>query len=144
MLARGRDAVVCNRVHTLADADKRQAVEARGGRAERSADGKLRVGGNILVTRALGERRLQPIGLTTTPEVMTLDLQSGDDLLILATDGLWDMVAATAAVRYACATARSVDLIAKRFVVQALDKGSAGNVAVAVLMLHWGHAAPRA
>lgn len=59
-----------------------------------------RVNGSLNLSRALGDMEYkQTKGLppaeqmiTAMPEVRTLDLQEGDEFLVLACDGIWDVL----------------------------------------------------
>jgi serine/threonine protein phosphatase PrpC len=47
----------------------------------------------LMVTRALGDRGLREVGVIATPEVTTVAVPAGPATCLLATDGLWDVVA---------------------------------------------------
>jgi serine/threonine protein phosphatase PrpC len=47
----------------------------------------------LMCTRALGDRELRHIGITADPEVVTARLWDDDVGFVVATDGLWDVVA---------------------------------------------------
>jgi protein phosphatase 1L len=97
------------RDHTASDLDEKAAVEARGGTVV-TVNGVDRVNGQLVVTRSLGDARLSPF-LSQTPDVMPFtrtellkmcgELEDYTDIpcfLILASDGLWDVVSNNEAV----------------------------------------------
>lgn len=47
----------------------------------------------VMMTRALGDRELRRVGVTAEPEVAALPIEEDDVGFVLATDGLWDVVA---------------------------------------------------
>ena len=51
----------------------------------------------LAVTRAIGDRRLKKY-VSAVPEIKIRQLKEGDDLLILASDGVWDVLSSQAAV----------------------------------------------
>lgn len=53
--------------------------------------GTWRVGGVLAVSRAFGDRPLKRY-VIPTPDIKDEQLTSADDCLILASDGLWDVV----------------------------------------------------
>ena len=53
--------------------------------------GRWRVQGVLAVSRAIGDVNLQPY-ITAVPEVMHHDIGANDLFLVLATDGLWDVM----------------------------------------------------
>lgn len=74
----------------------------------------------LMMTRALGDRALRRIGVIPEPETVSVALDAGDVGLVVATDGLWDVVGneeAAAICRGLDAQAaadRLVDLVASR------------------------------
>ncbi|URD79656.1 phosphatase 2C [Musa troglodytarum] len=69
--------------------DELQRIEAAGGRVI-YWDG-ARVLGVLAMSRAIGDSYLKPY-VIPEPEVRVLDREEGDECLILASDGLWDVV----------------------------------------------------
>lgn len=70
-------------------------IERLGGSV--SLNGTWRVQGVLAVSRALGDRRLKRF-VTADADVRVHQLRHGDDFLILATDGVWDVISPQAAV----------------------------------------------
>jgi len=56
------------------------------------------VGGVLSVTRAIGDATLKPY-VTASPEVKEMYVESGD-LILIASDGLWDEVTHSQVVEY--------------------------------------------
>lgn len=115
--------------HVASDPDERALVEKRGGKVDISSG---RVQGRLLVSRALGDRHLKQF-VTSRPDVTTVELGPHHDCIILASDGLWDVVSAPEAVSLVRTTARSPDLAAKRLALKAIEKGSKDNISVIVV-----------
>lgn len=86
--------------HLASNEDEQELVRARG--ATITAPGgpgeSHRVDGLIEVTRALGDVWIKD-KISCHPDVYSFDVAPEHKLLILATDGLWDTVNATQAVR---------------------------------------------
>ena len=120
---------------TADDAAEAARVAAAGGEIRRTADGKARVQGRIQVTRCLGDRTLQPHGLTPEPEVIEAPLRADDRALVLASDGLWDVLPLERVAHCLHHTAKSADLLAKRLIADATEKGTDDNVTVLVVLL---------
>lgn len=51
-----------------------------------------RVAGTLAVTRALGDLNLKKEGLSNEPYVSSFEISAKTRYLIMATDGLWDVV----------------------------------------------------
>lgn len=116
-----------SRDHLAIDPQERARVEARGGVV--SATG--RVQGCLMVSRALGDRSMKRY-ISATPEISTADLCADDDFLILASDGLWDVVSSEEAASLIRSTVRVPDLAAKRLALKAIELGSDDNISVIV------------
>lgn len=69
--------------------EERQRIENAGGVVVWA--GTWRVGGVLAVSRAFGDRPLKRF-VISTPEVREEMLTSEDECLILASDGLWDVI----------------------------------------------------
>lgn len=128
LCGRGRAHRLTAEHRTTNSAEVRRLVssggEVRGGRAQ----------GVLSVTRALGNPQLKPY-VTARPFVMHRDLEPDDDMLIIATDGLWDVCAPQAAADL-IAGVRDPREAARLLVQSALLWGSADNVTVVVVYLH--------
>ena len=51
-----------------------------------------RVGGSLAVTRALGDHSLKSNGVIAKPYIQKHLLKTGDKFLIIACDGVWDVL----------------------------------------------------
>jgi serine/threonine protein phosphatase PrpC/serine/threonine protein kinase len=93
----------------------------------------------LAVTRALGDADAATTsGLTPSPTVTARRLAGGparDACLILASDGLWDVVSDADAGGLVRDTVKDPCLAAKRLVHEALGRGSGDNVTAAVAFL---------
>lgn len=119
------------RDHVATDPQERARIEAAGGTVD-PATGRLQ--GRIIVSRALGDRQLKRF-LTPRPDVNKFQIRPDNDFLVLATDGLWDVVSSQEAVALVRSTARSPDLAAKRLALKAIENGSGDNISVIVVFL---------
>ena len=95
-------------------------------------------GGLLATSRAFGDRPLKlGAGVIATPDVCVTRLGAGDDVLVLASDGLFDVMNAQEALMIAreepCASAG-----ARRLAGEAVERGSLDNVAVLVVRLAFG------
>ena len=134
-LWRGDALVPLSRQHTANTPEERARVEALGGKVTVAADGNERLQGIIQVTRCIGDRPLRCFGLTAEPEVRTERLGDSDKALVLASDGLWDVLSPERVLHVLVHTAKSPDLVAKRLVAEAIDAKSEDNVTVVVVFL---------
>uniref|UniRef100_A0A7S0LVV4 PPM-type phosphatase domain-containing protein n=1 Tax=Coccolithus braarudii TaxID=221442 RepID=A0A7S0LVV4_9EUKA len=134
-LWRGDAIVPLSREHIAADPEERERVAQAGGTVSVTTDGKLRVGGVIQVTRCIGDRPLRKLGLSAEPEVCAIELCAEDKVLLLASDGLWDVMPDARLLHCLRNTAQSPDLLAKRLIFDAMERGTDDNVSVVVIML---------
>lgn len=129
----GRDdggVVELSKDHVATDETEQARIGARGGTV--TCDG--RVEGFLMVSRAMGDRFLKRY-ITATPDVSTHRIEDADDFLVLASDGLWDVVSSQEAVDMVRSTVRVPDLAAKRLALRAIELGSDDNISVIVVLL---------
>lgn len=94
-----------------------------------------RVNGMIGITRALGDHTMKQ-WIISTPHVTVLELQSTDEFLILACDGVWDVVKDEDAIAFLKEKGDvPAATLAKALAVEALKRGSQDNVSVIVVRL---------
>ncbi len=122
-------ATTLSRDHVATDAAEAARVAARGGTVING-----RVCGRLLVSRALGDRPIKQF-VAPTPEVTETTLTPQHDFIILASDGLWDVVSAQYAVELVRSTVRVADMAAKRLALKAIELGSDDNISVIVAFL---------
>jgi len=65
-------------------------IAAAGGRV--FFNGGLRVMGMLATTRAIGDHDLRPYGVVPTPDVVKYERTGQEEYLVLASDGLWDVM----------------------------------------------------
>lgn len=70
--------------------DERARVQAAGGVVVFA--GCWRVQGNLAVSRAFGDSHCKSYGVSAEPELSRFDVADNDQFLVLASDGLWDVV----------------------------------------------------
>ncbi|XP_010443694.1 PREDICTED: probable protein phosphatase 2C 75 [Camelina sativa] len=99
VLCRNGMAIPLSNDHKPDRPDERARIEAAGGRVL-VVDG-ARVEGILATSRAIGDRYLKPM-VAWEPEVTFMKRESGDECLILASDGLWDVLSS----QLACDIAR--------------------------------------
>lgn len=67
-----------------------ERVASQGGRVFFNSG--MRVMGILATTRAIGDHDLQPYGVVPTPEVISIPRNDEQEFLVLASDGLWDVM----------------------------------------------------
>eukprot|EP00890_Picochlorum_soloecismus_P000290 jgi/Picsp_1/1261/NSC_04742-R1_protein phosphatase 2c len=123
VLSRNGRAAALTDDHKAAREDETARVEAAGGQI--LFWNGVRVMGLLAVSRAIGDHSLRPY-VIADPELTVVNRHPGDELLVLASDGLWDVMNN----QEACA-------LAKKCLLRARQKGStresAARVAATVL-----------
>jgi serine/threonine protein phosphatase PrpC len=89
-----------------------------------------RTGQGLMVTRSLGDHALRRIGITPEPEIVAVALTPDAVGVVLATDGLWDVVT-TAEAAAACRQAEP-QRAAERLVALVGERDGSDNVTVVV------------
>lgn len=130
VLARGSQAIPLSRDHKPEREDETRRIEAAGGRVIRW-DG-YRVGGLLALSRAIGDRYLKRY-VISEPDVTCIQREEDDECLILASDGLWDVLGN----EFACEVARrSLATVRKKYEGRTSPPGEdAAAAAVAALLV---------
>uniref|UniRef100_J3M990 protein-serine/threonine phosphatase n=2 Tax=Oryza brachyantha TaxID=4533 RepID=J3M990_ORYBR len=89
VLCRGKEPVHLSIDHKPDRKDERARIEALGGKVIQWNG--YRVSGILAMSRSIGDRYLKPF-VIPKPEVTVVPRAKDDDCLILASDGLWDVV----------------------------------------------------
>jgi serine/threonine protein phosphatase PrpC len=154
VLSRNHQALNLTRDHKPNDPIELARIEHMGGKIVWHGDedrngqpiagtGVWRVNGNLALARAVGDRSERP-AVCAIPELSVLDVTEEDDFVILATDGLWDVMSSADAVGFVHALVKqavkeqdevTADEMASLLVEEALRRGSYDNITVIVVWL---------
>jgi len=113
-------------------AEELERIRSAGGNVTKTA-GVYRLQGDISVSRALGDAHLKPF-ICDDPDVFELSLDDSLLFIILACDGLWDVLSDDDAVKIVQNAADPLKA-ASRLVEESLRRGSTDNVSVIVIEL---------
>ncbi|KAJ7531731.1 hypothetical protein O6H91_14G056400 [Diphasiastrum complanatum] len=134
ILCRGGEAIALSVDHKPNRLDERQRIEEAGGVVMWA--GTWRVGGVLAVSRAFGDRLLKKY-ISAVPEIQEEIVGEDVEFLILASDGLWDVVSNQDAVAFA-KSFLDPEEAARRLSEEAFSKGSADNITTIVVRFHYG------
>lgn len=112
--------------------DERQRIEDAGGVIAWA--GTWRVGGVLAMSRAFGNRLLKRY-VVAEPEIQEQDVDEELELLVLASDGLWDVVPNEDAVSIANME-EEPEAAARKLMETAFSRGSADNITCIVVKFH--------
>ncbi|XP_042057450.1 probable protein phosphatase 2C 76 [Salvia splendens] len=118
--------------------DERRRIENAGGVVMWA--GTWRVGGVLAMSRAFGNRMLKQF-VIAEPEIQDLEVDQDLELLVLASDGLWDVVPNEDAVSIAQAEEEPV-AAARKLTETAFTRGSADNITCIVVKFQHEEAGP--
>ncbi|KAH8487583.1 hypothetical protein H0E87_026235, partial [Populus deltoides] len=93
-----------------------------------------RVGGVLAMSRAFGNRMLKQF-VVAEPDIQEQKIDQEFELLVLASDGLWDVVPNEDAVSIA-RTEEEPETAARKLTEAALTRGSADNITCIVVRFH--------
>lgn len=71
--------------------DERDRIEKLGGSVIQDNFGIWRVNGNLAISRAIGDKYLDPY-VIEDPEIIMMNINQNNKYLIMASDGLWDVL----------------------------------------------------
>ncbi|CAN6236522.1 unnamed protein product [Urochloa humidicola] len=133
IICRGGNAIAVSKDHKPDQTDERQRIEDAGGFVMWA--GTWRVGGVLAVSRAFGDKLLKQY-VVVDPEIREEVVDGTLEFLVLASDGLWDVVSNEEAV----AMTRSIqdpEEAAKKLLQEAYKRESSDNITcVVVRFLH--------
>ncbi|XAR52236.1 Phosphoprotein phosphatase [Bertholletia excelsa] len=112
--------------------DERKRIESAGGVVMWA--GTWRVGGVLAMSRAFGNRLLKQY-VVADPEIQDQEIDEEFELLVLASDGLWDVVPNEDAVSLA-RTEEEPEAAARKLTETAFSRGSADNITIIVVKFH--------
>ncbi|XP_058100378.1 protein phosphatase 2C 51-like isoform X2 [Magnolia sinica] len=137
VISRGGVAVPLSRDHKPDRADEMERVEAAGGRVI-NWDG-YRVLGVLATSRSIGDHYLKPF-VISEPEVVVSKRTDKDDFLILASDGLWDVVSNEMAceVTRRCLAGRSTMTMTAKGYNKSIGGGKAAEAAALLVEIAMG------
>jgi len=121
-----------NNDHVAGNEKEREMIISNGGSVKKTDT--WRVNGAIQITRSIGDEQHKP-PLTAEPEVHTHKLTDNDDYLLLATDGVWDVMSAADVVKSLHSTVKEPYMCAKKIVMDAYQRGSDDNISMIVVFL---------
>ena len=134
VLSRLGHAVELTRDHRLTRRDERERIEAAGGVVVHH-----RVNGTLAVSRSFGDVQHKGDGPTTvvaTPEVFVEPVSAAEEFMVIATDGLWDVMSSQEVinfVRIRLSEHRDLARVAQELTQEALHNASVDNVSAVVV-----------
>ncbi|XP_021807705.1 protein kinase and PP2C-like domain-containing protein [Prunus avium] len=87
-----------------------------------------------MVTRSIGDDDLKP-AVTAEPEITETILSVEDEYLVMASDGLWDVVSNAEVVSIIKDTVKEPGMCSKRLATEAAERESKDNITVIVVFL---------
>ncbi|XP_062224067.1 probable protein phosphatase 2C 10 [Phragmites australis] len=129
VVCKGGEAIAVSRDHKPDQSDERQRIEEAGGFVMWA--GTWRVGGVLAVSRAFGDKLLKQY-VVADPEIKEEVVDSSLEFLILASDGLWDVVTNEEAVAMV-KPIHDPEQAAKRLLQEACQRGSSDNITVVIV-----------
>ncbi|EES04525.1 hypothetical protein BDA96_04G046300 [Sorghum bicolor] len=129
VICKGGQAIAVSRDHKPDQTDERQRIEDAGGFVMWA--GTWRVGGVLAVSRAFGDKLLKQY-VVADPEIKEEVVDSSLEFLILASDGLWDVVTNEEAVAMV-KPIQDPQEAANKLLEEASRRGSSDNITVVIV-----------
>ncbi|WMV34174.1 hypothetical protein MTR67_027559, partial [Solanum verrucosum] len=123
-----------SRDHVASCLDEWERIIRAGGLVKWKVD-TWRIGDATLqVTRSIGDDDLKP-AVTVKPEITLTTLSAEDEYIVMASDGLWDVISEKDVVNIIRDTVKEAGMCSKRLATEAAEKGSKDNINVIVIFL---------
>ncbi|VFQ58265.1 unnamed protein product [Cuscuta campestris] len=135
IISRKGKAIALSDDHKPNRSDERKRIENAGGIIMWA--GTWRVGGVLAMSRAFGNRMLKQF-VVAEPEIQEQAIDEELELLVLASDGLWDVVPNEDAISLA-ESEESPEAAARKLTETAFTRGSADNITCVVVRFHHQH-----
>ncbi|KAI4318235.1 hypothetical protein L6164_026024 [Bauhinia variegata] len=124
--------------HRPSREDERDRIQTLGGYVD-LCRGVWRIQGSLAISRGIGDRHLKQ-WVTAEPETQVLSIEAEHELLILASDGLWDKVSNQEAVDIARSFCINSDkpqpiLACKKLAELSTSRGSLDDISVMIIKL---------
>ncbi|PIN16157.1 Serine/threonine protein phosphatase [Handroanthus impetiginosus] len=132
IISKAGKAIALSEDHKPNRSDERKRIESAGGVVMWA--GTWRVGGVLAMSRAFGNRMLKQF-VVAEPEIQEQEVDQDLELLVLASDGLWDVVPNEDAVSIA-QTEEEPEAAARKLTETAFTRGSADNITCIVVKFH--------
>mmetsp|Transcript_26289 Transcript_26289/g.78076 ORF Transcript_26289/g.78076 Transcript_26289/m.78076 type:complete len:292 (-) Transcript_26289:191-1066(-) len=130
VLSRAGQAVTMTVDHKPNNKDEKERIENAGGVVIWA--GTWRVGGVLAVSRAFGDKPLKQF-VISTPHVREDMLSRDDEFLILASDGVWDVINNEDSIALIRDIKDEPEKAAKRLAEEAYSRGSCDNISCIVI-----------
>ncbi|KAJ0043626.1 hypothetical protein Pint_17661 [Pistacia integerrima] len=134
VISKAGKAIPLSEDHKPNRSDERKRIENAGGVVMWA--GTWRVGGVLAMSRAFGNRMLKQF-VVAEPEIQDQEIDEEFELLVLASDGLWDVVPNEDAIALA-QTEEEPEAAARKLTETAFTRGSADNITCIVVRFHHG------
>lgn len=138
IISKAGKAIPLSEDHKPNRSDERKRIESAGGIVMWA--GTWRVGGVLAMSRAFGNRMLKQF-VVADPEIQDQEIDEELEMLVLASDGLWDVVPNDDAVSLA-RTEEEPEAAARKLTEAAFNRGSADNITCIVVKFHHERADP--
>ncbi|KAG7569969.1 Protein kinase domain [Arabidopsis thaliana x Arabidopsis arenosa] len=134
ILCRAGHPFALSKAHLATCIDERNRVIGEGGRIEWLVDTWRVAPAGLQVTRSIGDDDLKP-AVTAEPEISETILSADDEFLVMASDGLWDVVNDEEVIGIIKDTVKEPSMCSKRLATEAAARGSGDNITVIVVFL---------
>ncbi|KAK8468182.1 hypothetical protein PHAVU_007G244300 [Phaseolus vulgaris] len=134
IICRAGNPISLSKDHVASCLQERERVIRQGGHVHWQVD-TWRVGLPALqVTRSIGDDDLKP-AVTAEPEITESTLCPDDEFLVMASDGLWDVISSAEVINIIKDTVKEPAMCSKRLATEAVERGSKDNITVIVVFL---------
>ena len=106
----------------LTDKNENERIKKQGGIIVNG-----RICGSLMVSRSFGDWNLKDYGVISTPHISRIEINDDDLFLVLASDGVWDMIKDEELEQFGKISANTLELC-KNIVIEALNRGSGDNM----------------
>jgi len=140
-MSRGKETLTLTQDHKPDREDEVERIEKIGGRVEcgEHTGYIARVNGTLAVSRSIGDYNLKSEKnfVSGEPEISEISLCPDDNFIIIASDGLWDVMDSEDAVHIVRDNSNNPSDVGDILTRKAFKMGSGDNITALVIWLNW-------
>ncbi|MCQ2819863.1 MAG: protein phosphatase 2C domain-containing protein, partial [archaeon] len=130
LLQKNGNCILMSKDHNCQDAKEVERIKSKGGMVFNG-----RVFGSLMLTRSLGDKEMKQYGVISEPYVSNKKITDEDNYIVIASDGIWDVIKEEDLSIYAQEDDMGAEALAKRLVLMALERGTTDNISCIAVKL---------
>ena len=125
-----KEMILITKDHKCCDANEVKRIRDSGGIVFRE-----RVFGTLMLTRSFGDKEMKKYGVLSTPDIFMKNIDTEDIFVVIASDGVWDVVEENEILKMSQGSISSNDF-SKKIINLAKERDTHDNISCIVIKLN--------